>query len=170
MAGGESGLRRVEDRYEGYAVYDNAGEKVGKVGAVYVEDDREEYLGVKTGLLGTRMGLVPMGIVRVNERERALEVAESKDLVKSAPAFGDDEEDITREHEDEVRRHFGVESPETSGGRAKRSRDTPINPDEENDTPREGEVRRRVRRRVRTEEVEDIEEESVEGEPERQNS
>src|SRR3712207_4534766 len=51
-----------------------------------------------------------MDIVRVNEAEKALEVSESKDHVKDAPSF-DDDEDITREYEDRIRSHFGLESP-----------------------------------------------------------
>ncbi len=76
-------------------------------------DDREEYLGVKMGFFGLRSTLIPMDVVRVNERDRAIEVAESKDRVKDAPSF-DDDEDITPEFEERIRSHFGLTSQEGS--------------------------------------------------------
>ncbi len=103
-------LRELEERYEGYVVYDNQGEKIGKVDDLFIdEDDREEYVGVKMGFLGRKSTLIPMDIVRVNEADRALEVSESKDYVKDAPSF-DDDEDITPEYEDRIRSHFGLGS------------------------------------------------------------
>jgi PRC-barrel domain len=46
-------LRELEERYEGYEVYDNAGEKIGKVDDLFIDEtDREEYIGVKMGLFG----------------------------------------------------------------------------------------------------------------------
>jgi PRC-barrel domain len=107
----EERLRELEEKYEGYKVYDNAGERIGKVDDLFVDDaNREEYIGVKTGFFGLKSTLIPMAIVRVNEQERTIEVSESKDRVKDAPNF-DDDEDITPDYEDRVRRHFGLESP-----------------------------------------------------------
>src|SRR5215211_6536644 len=46
-------LKELDDKYEDYAVYDNAGEKIGKVDDVFIDEtDREEYIGVKMGLFG----------------------------------------------------------------------------------------------------------------------
>jgi PRC-barrel domain len=114
----EERLRELEDKYEGYTVYDNRGEKIGKVDDLFIDEaDREEYIGVKMGFLGRKSTLIPMDIVRVNEADKALEVSESKDHVKDAPSF-DDDEDITPEYEDRIRSHFGLESPAaTSQGR-----------------------------------------------------
>ena len=106
----EERLRELEEKYEGYKVYDNRGEKIGKVDDLFIdEDDREEYIGVKIGFLGRKSTLIPMDIVRVNEADKAIEVSESKDHVKNAPSF-DDDEDITPEYEERIRRHFGLES------------------------------------------------------------
>jgi hypothetical protein len=114
----EERLRELEDKYEGYAVYDNRGEKLGKVDDLFIDEaDREEYIGVKMGFLGRKSTLIPMDIVRVNETDKAVEVSESKDHVKNAPSF-DDDEDITSEYEDRIRSHFGLESPtDTPRGR-----------------------------------------------------
>ncbi len=121
----EGRLRELEERYEGYTVYDNRGEKIGKVDDLFVDEtDREEYIGVKMGLFGLQgETLIPMEIARVNERERTIEVAESKDHVKDAPTFRDDD-DVTSEYEDRIRRHFGLETPEPSEERGTYGRDT----------------------------------------------
>ena len=112
----EDRLRELEEKYENYKVYDNQGQKIGKVDDLFVDEtDREEYIGVKLGLLGMKSTLIPMEIVRVNEGDRSIEVSDSKDHVKDAPSF-DDDEDITYEYEERIRGHFGLESLETSGG------------------------------------------------------
>ena len=108
-------LRELEEKYEGYKVYDNRGEKIGKVDDLFVdESDNEEYIGVKLGLFGMKSTLIPMDIVRVNEADKAMEVSDTKDHVKDAPTFGDDEE-VTTEYENRIRSHFGLESLGTSG-------------------------------------------------------
>ena len=103
-------LRELEDKYEDYKVYDNRGDKIGKVDDLFVdESDREEYIGVKLGLLGRKSTLIPMDIVRVNEADKAIEVSDTKDHVNDAPSF-DDDEDITGEYERRIREHFGLEA------------------------------------------------------------
>src|ERR687893_2855279 len=114
----EDRLRELEEKYEGYTVYDNRGDKIGKVDDLFIDEaDREEYVGVKMGFLGRKSTLIPMDIVRVNEADRALEVSESKDHVKNAPSF-DDDEDITHDYEERIRSHFGLESREGSSTRS----------------------------------------------------
>ena len=111
----EERLRELEEKYEGYKVYDNRGERIGKVDDLFIDEtDREEYIGVKMGFLGRKSTLIPMDIARVNEADRTIEVSESKDRVKDAPSF-DDDEDITPEYEERIRSHFGLESLDTSG-------------------------------------------------------
>ena len=110
----EDRLRELEEKYEDFKVYDNQGEKIGKVDDLFVDEtDREEYIGVKMGFLGLKSTLIPMDIVRVNEGERTIEVSDSKDHVRNAPSF-DDDEDITPDYEDRIRSHFGLESVGTS--------------------------------------------------------
>ncbi len=110
----EQRLRELEEKYEDYKVYDNRGDKIGKVDDLFVDEtDREEYIGVKLGFLGRKSTLIPMEIVRVNEADRTIEVSESKDHVKDAPSF-DDDEDITSDYERRIRDHFGLESTGSS--------------------------------------------------------
>ena len=135
-------LRELEEKYEGYKVYDNAGEKIGKVDDLFVdEQDREEYIGVKMGLFGMRSTLIPMDVARVNERERIIEVSESKDHVKDAPNFSDDD-DITPDFEERIRSHFGLTGRDEStsrgsygrsGGGATREGDTGLSSGDSSD-------------------------------------
>ena len=113
-------FRELEEAYKGYAVYDQHYEKLGKVDDLFVdENDQPEYIGVKMGfLLEQKTALIPMGIVRVNDNRKLVEIAADKDTIQEAPAF-DSNKDITPEYEDRVHGYFGLEregsSPERSG-------------------------------------------------------
>ena len=108
----------IGKRFEGYQVYDQHYEKVGKVDDLFVdENDVPEYIGVKTGLFGGPSTLIPMDIVRVNDLRQLVEVASDKETIKNAPSFGDDAE-ITAGFEERVYAHFGAtrEAPPTGRG------------------------------------------------------
>jgi uncharacterized protein (TIGR02271 family) len=112
------GQENVGNRFEGYQVYDQHYEKVGKVDDLFVdENDVPEYIGVKTGLFGGPSTLIPMDIVRMNDLRQLVEVASDKDTIKNAPSFGDDAE-ITAGFEERVYAHFGAtrEAPPTNRG------------------------------------------------------
>jgi uncharacterized protein (TIGR02271 family) len=107
----------LEERYAGYEVYDRHYEKIGKVDDLFVdENDNPEYIGVKTGFLGTRSTLIPMETVRVDEERRVVEVPQPKSKVKEGPAF-DDGEEVTPEYEERVRDHYGLRSARGSAER-----------------------------------------------------
>jgi uncharacterized protein (TIGR02271 family) len=99
----------IEDRYAGYEVYDRSGSKIGKVDDLFVdESDQPEYVGVKTGFLGTSSTLIPWEAVSSTDDEgRAITVATDKETAKNGPAFDDDRE-ITPEFESEVYSHYGL--------------------------------------------------------------
>ena len=103
-------LKELDDKYEDYAVYDNAGEKIGKVDDLFIDEtDRQEYIGVEMGLFGlSGKTLIPMEIARVDKQERRIEVAASKDQAKNAPHYHDDD-DINHEFEAKIRDHFGLQ-------------------------------------------------------------
>jgi len=108
-------LKELEEKYEGYEVYDNAGEKIGKVDDLFIDEaDREEYIGVKMGLFGlSGKTLIPMEIAHVEEQQRRIEVDASKDQVKNAPRYHD-EDDIDHAFEARIREHFGLERQTSS--------------------------------------------------------
>jgi uncharacterized protein (TIGR02271 family) len=107
----------IEDLYSEYTVYDMHYEKIGKIDDLFVdENDNPEYLGVKMGFLGTRSTLIPVDIVRVNDRRRLVEVAADKETVKNGPTFSDDRE-ITPEFERQVLNYYQVESRQASSNR-----------------------------------------------------
>ena len=98
----------IEDRFSGYEVYDQAGEKIGKVDDLFVdENDNPEYIGVKMGFLGTRSTLIPMDIVTVEDESSRLVASADKQTVKDGPTFDDDRE-ITPDFEDEIYSYYGL--------------------------------------------------------------
>ncbi len=104
----------IEDRFSGYEVYDQAGEKIGKVDDLFVdENDQPQYIGVKMGFLGTHSTLIPMEIATVDEATSRIEVSTDKETAKNGPAFDDDRE-ITPDFENEVRSYYGLQSTEST--------------------------------------------------------
>ena len=94
---------------EEYSVYDAHYERIGKVDDVFLDEhDRVSYVGVKMGFFGTNSTLIPVEIIRVNDKRRLIEVSESAETIKHAPHFGQDET-VSPELEDRVRTYFGLE-------------------------------------------------------------
>jgi uncharacterized protein (TIGR02271 family) len=109
----------LEDRFAGYEVYDEAGEKIGKVDDLFVDEtDSPEYIGVKMGFLGMSSTLIPWEAVSSTDDEgKAITVATDKATTKNGPTF-DDDRDITPEFENEVYSYYGLQrssSTEESG-------------------------------------------------------
>ena len=110
----------VEERYSDYEVYDKNYQKIGKVDDLFVdENDQPEYIGVKMGFLGTTSTLIPVELVRVNDKRKLLEVAADKDTVKGGPTFGDDRE-ITAEFERRVRSYYQLQTAQSSSAAGER--------------------------------------------------
>src|SRR3712207_2554308 len=104
----------LEDRFAGYEVYDQNGEKIGNVDDLFLEEnDNPEYIGVKMGFLGTRSTLIPMDLVTVDDSARRLDVATDKETAKNGPTFDDDRE-ITPDFENEIYSYYGLQRAETS--------------------------------------------------------
>ena len=102
-------------------------EKIGTVDDLFVDDDdRPKYVGVKTGLLGTRTTLIPIELVRVNDKRKLIEVEADKNTIKEGPTFSDDRE-ITSEFEQRVLSYYRAEIEHVSS--AKREADLPHYPD-----------------------------------------
>lgn len=106
---GADPFAELKSSSEEYAVYDSHYERMGKVDDVLLDEmDRVTYVGVKMGFFGTNSTLIPVELVRVNDKRRLVEVAESKETIRHAPHFGQDET-VSPELEDRVRTYFGLE-------------------------------------------------------------
>jgi uncharacterized protein (TIGR02271 family) len=104
----------LEERFAGYEVYDQAGEKIGKVDDLFVdEQDNPEYIGVKMGFLGMSSTLIPMEICTVDEAGQRINVTTDKETAKNGPTF-DDDRDITPEFENQVYSYYGLQRTETT--------------------------------------------------------
>ncbi|MFF2960101.1 PRC and DUF2382 domain-containing protein [Streptomyces sp. NPDC057963] len=92
---------------DGLTVYDTAGEKIGSVGRVYVDDNtgRPDWITVKTGLFGMKESFVPLaGARRVGSD---LHITHPKDRVKEAPRV-DADAHLSVAEEEELYRHYGL--------------------------------------------------------------
>lgn len=108
--------QRIVDDYAGHKLYDERGERIGKVEYTILDaEGMPEYLAVKTGWFGSNTTLIPEGIARPGDGE--FEIQASEDRIKDAPTFGD-EGDVTSSFEDRVREHFGLGGSGASGSAA----------------------------------------------------
>ena len=99
------------DRFTGYEVYDQAAEKIGKVDDLFIDENANyEYIGVKTGLLGTKTTLIPWQMIQLDDEGRRMVVSTDKDRVKGALGF-DEDEGITPDSERRVYEYFAVCRP-----------------------------------------------------------
>src|SRR5215210_7142824 len=111
------GFTAIEERYAGYAVYDNQGSKIGKVDDLFLdENDQPEYIGVKMGFLGMSSTLIPWEVARTDENDRRIEVSVDKATAKHGRTF-DDDQDITPDYEERVYSHYGLQRAQTDGAR-----------------------------------------------------
>jgi hypothetical protein len=105
---GADPFAELKSSSEEYAVYDSHYERIGKVDDVLVDElDRVTYVGVKMGFFGTNSTLIPVVLARINDKRRLIEIAESKETIRHAPHFGQDET-VSPELEDRVRTYFGM--------------------------------------------------------------
>lgn len=100
--------------WRGRTVRDRQGEKLGKLGDLYLDaDDRPAYAGVSTGLFGTRESIMPLAGVR--EEDGDLHVPFDGELVRDAPNI-DPEAVLSPEEEDALARHYGGQTTRDDGG------------------------------------------------------
>ena len=102
--------RSLEERYAGYAIYDEDGERIGKLDDLFVDEaDNLEYVGVRTGLSDTGSVLIPAEVVTVDNRLRRMVVSRSKSMVEAGPTYRAHEE-VTPAFEERVHRRYGLAS------------------------------------------------------------
>lgn len=95
-------------------VYDADGNKVGAVGQLYLGDNsgKPSWVTVKSGFFGMRESVVPMSGAQVNGDE--IHVPYTKDHIKAAPHV-DADGHLSPEEEQQLHRHYGLESGRSGG-------------------------------------------------------
>lgn len=95
------------------AVVDPAGNKLGKVGNVYLADAtrRPEWITVRTGLFGTKESFVPLSGAHTDHD--GVHVQVGKDSVSDAPRI-DADGHLSPEESERLYHHYGLPVPRTS--------------------------------------------------------
>ncbi|SFW65374.1 DUF2382 domain-containing protein [Amycolatopsis australiensis] len=95
------------------AVVDPAGNKLGKVGNVYLADatHQPEWITVKTGLFGTKESFVPLSGAHTDKD--GVHVQVDKEAVTDAPRI-DADGHLSPEESAQLYRHYGLPMPRTS--------------------------------------------------------
>ena len=91
----------------GTTAYDRSGDKIGKVGAVYYDDntDQPKWVTVHTGLFGTNETFVPVqGADFSGDR---VTLAYEKAQVKDAPNISEDGH-LAPQEEEQLYRYYGI--------------------------------------------------------------
>ncbi len=113
----------------GSTVQDSTGDKVGKVGQVYLDDKSgsPEWVTVSTGLFGSKESFVPVAQARF--ADGILTVPVAKDSVKDAPQL-DQDGHLSAEQETELYRHYGLQYDESDQSQiTSMDRDVPVGDD-----------------------------------------
>lgn len=91
----------------GATAYDRDGEKIGKIGQVYLDDTtgQPEWVSVNTGLFGMSESFVPLTDARA--KGDRVEVGYPKDVVKDAPRI-DADQHLSEDEEATLYSHYGL--------------------------------------------------------------
>ena len=101
-------------RVEGATVYDETGDKIGKVSQIYLDDTTQDpaWVTVNTGFFGTSESFVPLQRAELSGDD--VRVPYAKAQVKDAPRV-DPDQHISREEERELYRYYGLDETGFSG-------------------------------------------------------
>ena len=105
--------------WHGRMLLDQNGEKIGKLQDVYVdvETDVPQFATVKEGLIGRHLTFVPLGGVQIGPDD--LQVAVTKEQVRTAPDIEIHGEELSQADESTLYHHFELNytPPSTESGR-----------------------------------------------------
>jgi len=105
--------------WHGRVLIDRDGDKIGKLEDVYVdvETDEPQFATVKEGFFDRHLTFVPLGGVRIGPED--LQVALTKDQVRSAPDIEMHGEELSQQDESNLYHHFELNytAPTTPSGR-----------------------------------------------------
>ncbi|MFC7341298.1 PRC-barrel domain-containing protein [Saccharopolyspora griseoalba] len=104
-------VERAQDLI-GTPVFDKDGNRVGRVGNVYVDDDtnQPEWVTVRVGLLGMKETFVPLDGARTEENR--LELGVDAERVRNAPAVEAENGRLSDSEGRDLYRYYGLEHPE----------------------------------------------------------
>ncbi len=96
-------------QYVGKTLFDDGGNKIGKIGAIYLDDvtGEPEWVTVATGFFGTNESFVPVS--EANVRDDGLSVPYDKSKIKDAPNVDVDEGHLSTDEEAQLYRYYGLE-------------------------------------------------------------
>ena len=94
--------------WQGAALVDRDGDKVGPIEAIYVDDQtgQPEWALVNTGLFGTKSSFVPLA--QASGSGDQVQVPYEKQLVKDAPRI-DTDQHLSEAEEQQLWRHYGLD-------------------------------------------------------------
>ena len=94
--------------WEGRAMVDGDGDRIGTIDAIYVDDQtgEPEWALVNTGLFGTKSTFVPLA--QASDRNGDVQVPYQKQLVKDAPNM-DPDGHLSEAEEQQLWAHYGLE-------------------------------------------------------------
>src|SRR5580693_6092376 len=105
--------------WHGKMLVDCEGHKIGKLQDVYVdvETDEPQFATVKEGLIDRHLTFVPVGGIKVGPDE--LQVAVSRELVRTAPTMEQHGEELSQAAESTLYHHYELNytPPNTASGR-----------------------------------------------------
>ena len=104
------------DRIEGATAYDNSGEKIGRIGQLYTDDETGEatWVTVSTGLFGLSESFAPLQGAEFDGADIRLKT--DKETVKKAPRI-DKDQHLDPDEERQLYRHYGFSGVGAVGGR-----------------------------------------------------
>ncbi len=105
--------------WHGKLLVDRDGERIGKLQDVYVdvENDEPQFATVKEGFIGRHLTFVPLGGITIGPDD--LQVAVTKDQVKSAPNIELKGDELSQADESALYHHYELNytPPDTESGR-----------------------------------------------------
>jgi sporulation protein YlmC with PRC-barrel domain len=119
MSEGQAEARWSVAEWHGKMLLDRNGEKIGRLQDVYVdvETDEPQFGTVKEGFVSRHLTFVPLGGIRIGPDD--LQVAVTKDQVRSAPDIELHGEELSQSDESTLYHHFELKyiPPTTVSGR-----------------------------------------------------
>ena len=97
--------------WQGRAMVDLAGDKLGKIDAIYLDDEtgQPEWATVTSGLFAAKTAFVPLA--KAQDVGDSVQVPYAKDQVKDAPGMAADGQ-LSQDEEAELYRHYGLDYSE----------------------------------------------------------